>query len=60
MIGAALLYMVDESSSTASIYGYSTLLGLADGAFAQSSYLVASVKAHPMRLPVAIDFITMS
>lgn len=60
MIVAALLYMVDESSSAASSYGYSILLGLADGAFTQSSYLVAPLKAQPMRLHVAIDFITMS
>lgn len=59
MIGAAFLYMADESSSTASIYVYSNLVSLGAGVFAQSACSVVQVKVDPKQLPAAIGFITM-
>lgn len=58
VIGAALMYTVDEHSSTGSIYGYSILLGIGSGGFVQASFSVAQAKAEPHMIPIAIGFIT--
>jgi len=56
--GAALMYTVNEHSSTASIYGYSILLGIGSGAFIQASFAVAQAKVEPKYIPSVIGFIT--
>ena len=58
VIGSALMYTVDDMSSTARIYGYSILLGLGSGGFVQASFSVAQAKVAPEMIPVAIGFIT--
>lgn len=58
VIGAALLYTVDESTSTAKVYGYSIIIGLGSGSIAQASFSVAQAKVHPKEIPLAIGFIT--
>lgn len=58
LVGASLMYTVNEHSSTASIYGYTVLLGLGCGAFIQSSFAVAQAKVAPQHIPSVIGFIT--
>lgn len=58
VIGSALLYTVDEGTSTGKIYGYSILVGFGAGSIAQASYSVAQGKVHPEKIPLAIGFIT--
>ncbi|KAL8715495.1 MAG: hypothetical protein Q9220_000830 [cf. Caloplaca sp. 1 TL-2023] len=58
LIGAALMYTVDNDSSTARVYGYSILLAIGAGAFVQASFSVAQAKVEPHMIPLAIGFIT--
>lgn len=58
LIGAALMYTVNNDSSTASVYGYTILLAIGAGAFVQASFSVAQAKVQPQDIPLAIGFIT--
>ncbi|KAL8652916.1 MAG: hypothetical protein Q9210_002408 [Variospora velana] len=58
LIGGALMYTVDNESSTARVYGYSILLAVGAGAFVQASFSVAQAKVKPDMIPLAIGFIT--
>lgn len=58
VIGAALLYTVDESTTTAKIYGYSIIIGLGAGSISQASFSVAQAKVPAFEIPLAIGFIT--
>ncbi|KAI9859548.1 MAG: hypothetical protein M1824_003714 [Vezdaea acicularis] len=58
IIGAALMYTVDEHTTTARIYGYSILLAIGSGAACQASFSVAQAKVAPMDIPSAVGFIT--
>ncbi|KAL9126928.1 MAG: hypothetical protein Q9217_004104 [Psora testacea] len=58
VIGDALLYTVDESSSKSTIYGYSVLSGIGAGSFVQAAFSVAQARVQPQFIPVAIGFIT--
>lgn len=58
VIGAALLYTVDEGTTTGKVYGYSIIIGLGAGSIAQASFSVAQAKVHPSEIPLAIGFIT--
>ncbi|KAI9806472.1 MAG: hypothetical protein M1833_003659 [Piccolia ochrophora] len=58
IIGAALMYTVDEYSSVARIYGYTILLGIGGGAFCQASFSVAQAKVETREISEAVGFIT--
>ncbi|KAI9719384.1 MAG: hypothetical protein M1812_003455 [Candelaria pacifica] len=58
VIGGALMYTVDEFSSTSRIYGYIVLIGIGSGSFVQASFSVAQSKVEPHLIPSAIGFIT--
>ncbi|KAL8638513.1 MAG: hypothetical protein Q9228_004336 [Teloschistes exilis] len=58
LIGAALMYTVNNGSSTARVYGYSILIAIGSGAFVQASFSVAQAKVKPEVIPLAIGFIT--
>lgn len=60
VIGSALLYTVDENTSTAKIYGYSIILGVGGGAFVQLSFTVVQAKVEKHLIPVAIGFCTFA
>ncbi|KAI9747457.1 MAG: hypothetical protein M1835_002104 [Candelina submexicana] len=60
VIGGALMYTVDEFSSTSRIYGYIVLIGIGSGSFVQASFSVAQSKVEPYLIPSAIGFITCS
>ena len=59
IIGSALLYTVDEFSSSARVYGYSVLLAVGGGSFVQAAFSVAQAKVGPVKIPEAIGFITL-
>ena len=58
VVGDALLYTVNESSSKSSIYGYTVLSGIGAGGFVQAAFSVAQARVKPESIPVAIGFIT--
>ena len=60
LIGSALLYIVDENTSTAKIYGYSILLGVGSGSFIQLSFTVIQSKVEKHEIPVGIGFLTFA
>lgn len=60
VIGSALLYTVDEFTSTGKVYGYSIIVGLGAGSIAQAGFSVAQAKVPPHEVPLAIGFITFA
>ena len=60
VIGASLMHTVDQNTSTSAIYGYSILIGIGAGSFAQASFSVAQVKVPKEDIPSAIGFISMA
>jgi MFS family permease len=58
VIGGALMYTVDLSSSVSTIYGYTVFLGLGTGFFAQASFSVAQAIVEPDMVASAVGFIT--
>jgi Major Facilitator Superfamily len=60
IIGAALMYRVDTSTPTASIYGYEVLVAVGIGLIFQTGYTVAAAKVDPKDVPAAIGFINVA
>ena len=60
LIGSALLYTVDENTSTAKIYGYSIIIGVGCGSFIQLSFTVVQAKVEKHKIPTAIGFLTFA
>jgi MFS family permease len=58
VIGGALMYTVDTDSSISRVYGYSVIIGLGTGMFAQASFSVAQAIVAPELIPSAVGFIT--
>ena len=58
IIGGALLYTIDASTSLSRIYGYSVLVGFGDGLYAQASFSVAQAIVGPEMVASAVGFIT--
>jgi MFS family permease len=58
VIGGALMYTVDTTSTTSRVYGYSVIIGLGVGMFAQASFSVAQAIVEPERIAQAVGFIT--
>ncbi|KAF1359038.1 MFS general substrate transporter [Lizonia empirigonia] len=58
LIGGALMYTVDTSTSVSSIYGYTVLIGLGVGLFSQASFSIAQAVTKPELVPASIGFIS--
>lgn len=58
VIGGALMYTVDETTSVSRIYGYTVLIGGGVGMFIQASFSVAQAFVSPEKIASAIGFIT--
>ena len=56
LVGGALMYTVDATTSTSAIYGYSVLIAIGSGCGMQGGYSIASAKAKPSDVPAAIGF----
>ena len=60
LIGSALLYTVDSTTSNAKIYGYSILIGTGAGCFLQLPFSVVQSLVPPESIPKAISFVTFA
>ena len=60
LIGSALMYTVKLDTSTSKIYGYTVLLGIGGGMYAQAGFAIAQVKVPPQEIPLAIGFISLA
>jgi hypothetical protein len=58
LTGGALMYVVDQGTSPARVYGYSIILGFGDGLFLQTSFSVAQAIVDPQLIASAVGFIT--
>lgn len=58
--GGALMYTVDQNTSTGRIYGYTVLIGIGVGMWIQASFSVAQAKVDKKNVPAAIGFITLA
>ncbi|KAK0103229.1 hypothetical protein ONS95_005263 [Cadophora gregata] len=58
IIGGALMYTVGTHTATATVYGYSILIGFGTGLFAQASFSVAQAIVEPENIASAVGFIT--
>jgi hypothetical protein len=56
LVGGALMYTVDSTSSTSAIYGYSILIAIGTGCGMQGGYSIASAKVKASDVPAAIGF----
>ncbi|CUS08910.1 unnamed protein product [Tuber aestivum] len=60
LIGGALMYTVEETTTTAKIYGYTILIGIGSGSYIQASFSVAQAKVKPEQLPLAVGYISLA
>ncbi|KAI1112058.1 putative MFS drug efflux transporter [Nemania sp. NC0429] len=60
VVGGALMYTVDQSTSESRIYGYTVLIGAGAGLWLQASFSVAQAVVAPENIPPAIGFITLA
>ena len=60
VIGGALMYTVKLDTSLSKIYGYSVLLGIGGGMYAQASFAVAQAKSKREEIPLAVSFISLA
>ena len=57
LIGAALLYTTNESTSDAKVYGYTILIGFGAGCFVMLPFSVVQAQVEPIYIPVAVGFV---
>ncbi|KAI4159449.1 MAG: hypothetical protein L6R39_000351 [Caloplaca ligustica] len=60
LIGSALLYTVDLTTSNAKLYGYTILTGAGSGCFLQLPFSVVQSLVPPETIPKAIGFVTFA
>lgn len=58
LVGSALLYTIDTSTSNARVYAYSALSGLGSGAYIQATFSVAQLKAPKGLGKYVVGFLT--
>ena len=58
LVGSALLYTVDISTSVAKIYGYTILIGVGSGCFVTLPFSVAQAQVDPKYIPVAVSYLS--
>jgi MFS family permease len=57
-VGGGLMYTVGASTSAANVYGYTVIIGIGVGLFAQASFSVAQAVVEPAMIPSAVGFIS--
>lgn len=60
VLGSALMYTIDQDTSTSRVYGFTVLLGAGVGMFLQASFSVAQAVVNPENIAPAIAFITLA
>ncbi|ETN44952.1 uncharacterized protein HMPREF1541_09827 [Cyphellophora europaea CBS 101466] len=58
LVGSALLYTIEPSTSDAKIYGFSALIGIGAGCFVQSSFAIGQALVKQEEKALATGFIT--
>ncbi|RKF53158.1 Efflux pump patC [Erysiphe neolycopersici] len=58
IIGGALMYTIESTTSIATVYGFSIILGWGLGLFVQSGFSIAQALVEPNVVSLAIGFIT--
>ncbi len=57
LIGAALLYTIDESTSDAKVYGYTIMIGFGAGCFVMLPFSAVQAQVEPIYIPVTVGFV---
>lgn len=60
LVGSALLYTMDLTTTDAKIYGYSVFIGTGAGCFLQLPFSVVQSLVPPESIPKAISFVTFA
>ncbi|KAF2806010.1 putative efflux pump antibiotic resistance protein [Mytilinidion resinicola] len=60
VIGSALMYTIDQEASESRVYGYTVLMGVGTGMFAQAGFSVAQAVVDAADIAPAIAFITLA
>ncbi|KAJ4341110.1 hypothetical protein N0V95_007330 [Ascochyta clinopodiicola] len=60
LIGGALLYTADETTSNAMVYGYTILLGVGVGCYCQAGFPIAQIKVPASDIAYSVGFMTVS
>ena len=60
LIGSALLYTVNVSTSDAKVYGFSILIGTGAGCFLQLPFSVVQGMVSPQEIPKVMGYITLA
>lgn len=60
MVGATLMYTVDQNTSEARIYGYLVIMGIGTGLWLQASFSVVQAVVAPEDVPAAVGFCTLA
>jgi hypothetical protein len=60
IVGAAFMYGVKSTTSTAAIYGYEVLIAVGVGLIFQTGYSVAAATVDPKDVPASIGFINVA
>ena len=60
LVGGALMYTIDASTSAARIYGYSIMLGTGTGAYLQMPFAVAQAQVPASLISVAVGFVAFA
>jgi MFS family permease len=58
--GSALMFTVDQSTSTSQIYGYTVLIGFGVGMYLQASFSVAQAVVKTEDIPPSVGFLTLA
>ncbi|KAJ5153823.1 Major facilitator superfamily domain general substrate transporter [Penicillium coprophilum] len=58
VIGGALMFTVDTTTSVSNIYGYTVIIGIGAGLFCQASFSVVQAVVQPEMVPASIGFIS--
>ncbi|TQV90964.1 MFS drug efflux transporter [Cordyceps javanica] len=60
VVGSALMYVVEQDTTTSRVYGYTVILGAGVGMFLQASFSVAQAIVNVENIAPAIGFITLA
>ncbi|RFU31810.1 hypothetical protein B7463_g4518, partial [Scytalidium lignicola] len=60
LIGGALMFTVDQHSSSARIYGYTVILAFGTGCYSQASFAVSQAQVPPSEIPSAVGYISFA
>ncbi|MCJ1405451.1 hypothetical protein MMC11_008679 [Xylographa trunciseda] len=60
VIGSSLMYTVNETTSTAAIYGYSSIIGIGAGCTFQAGFIVAQAAAPRSEMSLAVAYINLA